>query len=140
MNKFNVRVYGIWIKNEKILLSHENIDGFEMIKFPGGGLEYGEGALDCLKREFKEELDVEISHSKLIHVSEKYIQSAFKENEQVIAIHYLVDSAEKIKNYKIIQETAVGKTNQHHFKWYKLLPSITDSLTFEMDKEAFRKL
>ena len=102
MNKFNVRVYGIWIKNEKILLSHENIDGFEMIKFPGGGLEYGEGALDCLKREFKEELDVEISHSKLIHVSEKYIQSAFKENEQVIAIHYLVDSAEKIKNYKII--------------------------------------
>ena len=70
MNKFNVRVYGIWIKNEKILLSHENIDGFEMIKFPGGGLEYGEGALDCLKREFKEELDVEISRTKLIQVSE----------------------------------------------------------------------
>ena len=140
MNKFNVRVYGIWIKNEKILLSHENIDGLKMIKFPGGGIEFGEGALDCLKREFKEELDVEIGHSKLIHVSEKYIQSAFKENEQVIAIHYLVDSAEKIKNYKIIQGTSLGKTNQHHFKWYKFSTSLIDSLTFEMDKEAFRKL
>ena len=40
MSKFNVRVYGIWIKSDKILLSHENIDGYAMTKFPGGGLEY----------------------------------------------------------------------------------------------------
>ena len=92
MNKFNVRVYGIWIKSDKILLSHENIDGYAMTKFPGGGLEFGEGALDCLKREFMEELGVKISQAKLVHVSEKYIPSAFKKNEQVIAVHYLVDS------------------------------------------------
>lgn len=30
------------------------------MKFPGGGLEYGEGVLECLHREFDEELNVKI--------------------------------------------------------------------------------
>ena len=140
MNKFNVRVYGIWIKSDKILLSHENIDGYAMTKFPGGGLEFGEGALDCLKREFMEELGVKISQSKLVHVSEKYIPSAFKKNEQVIAVHYLVDSDDSILNYENIQDTAVGESNLLSFKWHKLNPSLIDDLSFEMDKEAFVKI
>ena len=140
MNKFNVRVYGIWIKSDKILLSHENIDGYAMTKFPGGGLEFGEGALDFLKREFMEELGVKISQSKLVHVSEKYIPSAFKKNEQVIAVHYLVDSDDSILNYENIQDTAVGKSNLLSFKWHKLDSSLIDNLSFEMDKEAFVKI
>jgi len=140
MNKFNVRVYGIWIKSDKILLSHENIDGYAMTKFPGGGLEFGEGALDCLKREFMEELGVKICQSKLVHVSEKYIPSAFKRNEQVIAVHYLVDSDDSILNYENIQDTAVGKSNMLSFKWHKLDPSLIDDFSFEMDKEAFVKI
>lgn len=140
MSKFNVRVYGIWIKSDKILLSHENIDGYAMTKFPGGGLEFGEGALDCLKREFMEELGVKISQSKLVHVSEKYIPSAFKKNEQVIAVHYLVDSDDSILNYENIQDTAVGKSNLLSFKWHKLDSSLIDNLSFEMDKEAFVKI
>ena len=140
MNKFNVRVYGIWIKSDKILLSHENIDGYAMTKFPGGGLEFGEGALDCLKREFMEELGVKISQAKLVHVSEKYIPSAFKKNEQVIAVHYLVDSDDSILNYENIQDTAVGESNLLSFKWHKLKPSLIDDLSFEMGKEAFVKI
>ena len=140
MNKFNVRVYGIWIKSDKILLSHENIDGYAMTKFPGGGLEFGEGALDCLKREFMEELGVKICQSKLVHVSEKYIPSAFKRNEQVIAVHYLVDSDDSILNYENIQDTAVGESNLLSFKWHKLDSSLIDNLSFEMDKEAFVKI
>ena len=140
MNKFNVRVYGIWIKSDKILLSHENIDGYAMTKFPGGGLEFGEGALDCLKREFMEELGVKISQAKLVHVSEKYIPSAFKKNEQVIAVHYLVDSDDSILNYENIQDTAVGESNLLSFKWHKLNPSLIDDLSFEMGKEAFVKI
>ena len=140
MNKFNVRVYGIWIKSDKILLSHENIDGYAMTKFPGGGLEFGEGALDCLKREFMEELGVKISQAKLVHVSEKYIPSAFKKNEQVIAVHYLVDSDDSILNYENIQDTAVGESNLLSFKWHKLDSSLNDNLSFEMDKEAFVKI
>ncbi len=36
VNKFNIRVYGIWLKGDKILMSNENIEGFKMLKLPGG--------------------------------------------------------------------------------------------------------
>ena len=63
MPNFNIRVYGILLdKNKRVLISDEFIRGNYFTKFPGGGLEFGEGTRDCLKREFKEEtgLDVEI--------------------------------------------------------------------------------
>ena len=59
---FNVRVYGILLNdNNQVLVSDEYIRGNFYTKFPGGGLEYGEGTRDCLKREFKEEMDLDIS-------------------------------------------------------------------------------
>jgi 8-oxo-dGTP diphosphatase len=63
MNKrFNIRVYGLWIHNSMVLVNEEVIRGFNrtVVKFPGGGLEQGEGTIDCLKREWKEELGIDI--------------------------------------------------------------------------------
>ena len=82
VNKFNIRVYGIWLKGDKILMSNENIEGFKMLKLPGGGLEYGEDPIDCVLREFKEELDVTIRLDRLLHTTTNFIQSAFKKDEQ----------------------------------------------------------
>ncbi|HEY0897744.1 MAG TPA: NUDIX hydrolase, partial [Sphingobacteriaceae bacterium] len=48
---FNVRVYGLLINHrQEILISDEEEYGVRFTKFPGGGLEYGEGLLDGLKR------------------------------------------------------------------------------------------
>lgn len=59
---FNLRVYGILInENKQVLVSDEFIRGNYYTKFPGGGLEFGEGTRECLKREFKEELDLDIT-------------------------------------------------------------------------------
>jgi len=140
INKFNIRVYGIWLKKHKILLSHENIDGFQMVKFPGGGLEFGEGIKDGLRREFREELRIDIHILRHIHTTDSFIRSAFKTNEQVIAVHYLVDSLNEIENYEVVQPTGVGKENSHRFKWHDITPQLEHKLTFEMDREAFRKL
>src|SRR5690554_6836668 len=52
---FNIRVYGLCVREGYILLSDEVFQGIEMTKFPGGGLEYGEGTVACLYREFEEE-------------------------------------------------------------------------------------
>lgn len=136
MGKFNIRVYGLWIKNQKVLISHENIDGFKMTKFPGGGLEFGEGVVDCLKREFREELGVELFKLSLLHVSNRFIKSSFKNNEQVVAVHYLVQSNQEISNYNIVHPTGVGKLNSIQFVWSEINKELHDSLTFEMDKEA----
>jgi 8-oxo-dGTP pyrophosphatase MutT (NUDIX family) len=56
---FNIRVYGILVNEEKkVLVSDELIRGSYITKFPGGGLEFGEGTRDCLQREFMEEMNI----------------------------------------------------------------------------------
>ena len=56
MKKFNIRVYGILInQNKEILVLDETRNGYSFTKFPGGGLEWGEGFKECLEREFEEE-------------------------------------------------------------------------------------
>ena len=140
VNKFNIRVYGIWQKGDKILISHENIDGFEMLKLPGGGLEFGEGPRDCVVREFAEELGVKVVVSDLLHTTGNFVQSAFRKDEQVIAIHYRVHCEEQIKSYNTIQTTQVGRHNIHHFEWRVLDNDLLDEFTFEMDRVALRGL
>jgi 8-oxo-dGTP pyrophosphatase MutT (NUDIX family) len=52
-----VRVYGILLNERKeVLVSDELIRGNYFTKFPGGGLEFGEGTRACLQREFQEEM------------------------------------------------------------------------------------
>ena len=61
ITKYTVRVYGILLDNDnRILVSDEFIRGDYFTKFPGGGLELGEGTRDCLKREFKEETGLDV--------------------------------------------------------------------------------
>lgn len=88
---FNVRVYGIFInEKEEILLSDEYIKGSAITKFPGGGLEYGEGTRDCLKREWKEELDQDIEVKDHIYTTDFFQISAFGDGRQIISIYYYV--------------------------------------------------
>lgn len=94
--RFNVRVYGILIKNNKVLISDEFIKGHHITKFPGGGLEFGEGTKDCLIREFKEELNLDISVLKHFYTTDFFVHSAFDTNSQVISIYYLVDTAQEL--------------------------------------------
>ncbi|HMG66909.1 MAG TPA: NUDIX domain-containing protein [Chitinophagaceae bacterium] len=95
---FNVRVYGILIDEQKrVLVSDEYIRGSYYTKFPGGGLEIGEGTRDCLKREFKEEMDLEVEIGEHLYTTDFYQVSAFNPAHQIISIYYLVRPLEEIK-------------------------------------------
>ena len=94
---FNIRVYGILINSEKqILVSDEFIRGKYYTKFPGGGLELGEGTRDCLKREFKEEMNLNVEVGDHIYTTDFYQQSAFNTEHQIVSIYYYVKALEEI--------------------------------------------
>ncbi len=91
MKRFNIRVYGIWINDkQEILVSDERIGDFKFTKFPGGGLEFGEGIKDCLIREWKEELNIDIEVGNHIYTTDFFQLSAFDQTSQIISIYYNV--------------------------------------------------
>ena len=97
MNKFNVRVYGILLSNTKqVLVSDEFIRGKYYTKFPGGGLEFGEGTRDCLKREFKEEMNLDVSIEDHIYTTDVFQMSAFNIAHQLISIYYFAKALQPI--------------------------------------------
>jgi 8-oxo-dGTP diphosphatase len=88
---FNIRVYGILLGEKKqVLVSDEFIRGQYYTKFPGGGMELGEGTRDCLKREFKEEMDLEVQVEDHIYTTDYFQMSAFRPGDQIVSIYYFV--------------------------------------------------
>ena len=88
-SRFNVRVYGIWIHAGKLLVNEEQIKGRQVIKFPGGGLDLGEGTIDGLKREWKEELGLEVEVLEHFYTTDFFQRSAW-DDTQVLSIYYFV--------------------------------------------------
>lgn len=127
---FRIGVYGLLLMNEKILLAKENIKGIQVVKFPGGGLQFGEGILDALKREFKEELNVEINVLQNIYINEFYVQSAIDPDYQVITLYYLVQTNQSLPENSFF-------INDIQFAWKSVYDMDENFFTFETDKQAF---
>ncbi len=98
MHRFNIRVYGILVNDQQqVLVSDEYIRGSYFTKFPGGGLEFGEGTRDCLKREFLEEMDLQVQVGDHIYTTDYFQMSAFNPEHQIISIYYYAQALEAIK-------------------------------------------
>lgn len=141
-NKFTVRVYGILRnKHGNILLSQEQIGNFPFTKFPGGGLEFGEGPEDCVVREFKEETGLEVFCCKHIYTSGFFVQSQIVPEEQVIGIYYEVKPVDEkfdlgMLDLNVKLSEFRGKANNISHIWESPKMLIEDLLTFEIDKVA----
>lgn len=132
IDKLNIRVYATAIKDEKVLVLHEEYAGEQLMKLPGGGLEFGEGVLDCLHREFEEELNVKINILGHLYTQEDFVVSRFRDNEQLLTVYYLVEIIDE--NDFLIMDPCIEKT-----EW---IPINTDENPFilPVDKIAFEKL
>jgi 8-oxo-dGTP diphosphatase len=98
MPNFNLRVYGILVNEQRqVLVSDELIRGGYFTKFPGGGLEFGEGTRECLAREFKEEMDLAVEVTEHIYTTDFFQLSAFRPDDQIISIYYFVKAMEPIR-------------------------------------------
>ena len=122
MYPFNVRVYGVLINDhQEVLISDEQEYGVRFTKFPGGGLEYGEGLVDGLKREFMEECNVEVQITGHFYTTDFFVKSAFNDS-QVISVYYLVKNIQPLHlNFKtmVFDFDAEGDVLQS-FRWVKL--------------------
>jgi 8-oxo-dGTP diphosphatase len=140
MSYFNVRVYGLLInsKNE-VLISDEHEYEQYFSKFPGGGLELGEGLIEALKREFMEECNAEVEVTGHFYTTDFYEKSSFNDS-QVISIYYLVKETHPLQlNFK----TNVFDFDEgvfQSFRWINLKDLTEADVTFKTDKAVVNLL
>ena len=147
---FNIRVYGILINDKKqLLVSDEFIRGAYITKFPGGGLEFGEGTRDCLQREFMEEMNLSVKITDHLYTTDFYQQSAFNTAHQIISIYYYAEALEpitaslRVKPFDFDEQqlrvyAATGETETFRFIDWDTLSA--DDLTLPIDKHVVNLL
>ena len=139
---FNVRVYGLLINlNDEILLSDEQEFGIQFTKFPGGGLEYGEGLIDGLKREFIEECSLEIEVTKHFYTTDFFVESIFG-GGQLISVYYLVKPMNELA-FKLTGKPFDFKTQSEpmqSFRFAAIAELSVDEITFPVDKHVINLL
>ena len=142
MYKFNVRVYGLLINDQnQILISDEEEYGVRFSKFPGGGLEYGEGLIDALKREFIEECELPVEVVEHFYTTDFFVKSAFNDS-QIISVYFVVKPlAEIMKKCKdvIFDFDDEGDIRQA-FRWKKLEELELSDVTFPTDQRVVELL
>ena len=148
MALFNVRVYGILIdSNKRLLVSDEFIRGEYFTKLPGGGLEFGEGTRDCLKREFKEETGLDVTIGEHIYTTDFFQISAFNKVDQIISIYYYVHTHEpvaletKTKLFDFApHQVADIKGEAEVFRWVEWQNLKEESVTLPIDKVVIKMI
>ena len=137
--KYNIRVYGILLnKNNEVLVSDEHELGIDMTKFPGGGLEIGEGLLDGLKREWMEELNAEIKITNHFYTTDFFITSAFHKEQQLISVYYLIELVDEI-SFRISTKAfdfEKGKESAQSLRWLSIKEMSENDFTFPIDKKV----
>ena len=135
LSGYNIRVYGILMNNcGEILLSKEHRFGKKFTKFPGGGHKLGEGLLDGLKREFKEELGISIGIVRHFYTTDYFQVSAFDKSHQLISIYYKVESEEAEGISNGMQAVDLDGNTEHQFVWKALDQLGVEDVTYPIDK------
>jgi 8-oxo-dGTP diphosphatase len=137
IKKFNIRVYAIILKDKNyVLLSDEYMMDMKMTKFPGGGLNFGEGPADCIRREAMEEFNQEIEIIRHFYTTDFFQQSLFYKNHQIISIYYLARfrEPEKFKISKQPFDFPEMKNGNQSFRWGDLRTLVEEDLTLPIDR------
>jgi ADP-ribose pyrophosphatase YjhB (NUDIX family) len=136
---FNLRVYALIINDQnEILLSDENRFGKFFTKFPGGGVEFGEGILDALHREMYEELNLKINEAIPFYFNDFHQESVFQVNHQIVSFYYKVNCS--FQQILIQDYTIPFKEEGEKQRWCEIESLEIEDLTFPIDRIVLEKL
>lgn len=146
ITQLTLRVYGILMdEKRRVLVSDEFIRGLYFTKFPGGGLELGEGTRDCLKREFMEETGLDVTIGEHLYTTDYFQPSAFRNTDQIISIYYLVHPTYPITiNTKDAlfdftpEQVADPQGQSEVLRWVEWKDLTEDSVSLPIDKLVVR--
>lgn len=141
MYPFNVRVYGLLIHNGCVLVSDEQYGDWKMTKFPGGGLEFGEGTIDCVKREFWEETGLMVAETEHFYTTDFFQPSANNSRIQVISIYYIVTIPDltKLQTKETPFDFSINGPKQA-FRWIPINQLSPATLTLPIDQKVAEKI
>jgi len=141
--KYNIRVYALILNEGKeILLSDEYQLDMKMVKFPGGGMEQGEGTIECLQREAMEEFGQSLVNIRHYYTTDFYQPALFFHDTQLVSIYYLADFSEEIR-FKVSRkpfDIPEKMNGQQSFRWVPLSRVVEEDLTFPVDRKVIRLL
>jgi 8-oxo-dGTP pyrophosphatase MutT (NUDIX family) len=112
-----------------------------MTKFPGGGLEYGEGPIECLKRECYEEMGLEINVTGHFYTTDFFQEALFFDHTQLISIYYTFDlpkSPPLLTSQKSFPFEP--KEGNQSFRWMPLDLLSAEALTFPIDQKVAKMI
>ena len=135
VSRFNIRVYALIILKNNILLSRELIQNELIYKFPGGGVELGEGIVDALQREAKEEMGQHLSHITHFYTTDFFQRSSFDSSEQLISIYFKASLSKHLNN-----RLKIPVKDQPVFEWKRLVDLDEENLHFPIDKKVLNMI
>lgn len=114
-----------------LLVCEEMIRGQQIIKFPGGGLEYGEGTIEGLKREFMEEMQLEVEILSHYYTTDYFQPSAY-DDSQVISIYYMIRPLKSL--------ILPLKNEREYFYLAEINDDLLNTMSLPIDKLVVRKI
>lgn len=140
--RFNVRVYGLLLHDDHLLVADELVKGQRITKLPGGGLEFGEGTKDCLIREVREEMGVDAFDVEHFYTTDFFQESAFRPGDQIISIYYTFRVNDPLSVPVSAERFAFKQqvNDEESFRWLDLRKAEEEEMTLPIDRVVLRML
>ncbi len=131
-----------------ILLSDEIVGGEYFTKFPGGGLEYGEGILDCLHREAIEELGQDVEILEQFYTSEIFQVSLFSPDDQIVCVYYKCclspdNMGRRLPKFRVARQKfdfLKIREREESFRWQSIDTLKEEDLSLPLDQQLVARL
>tara|TARA_B100000768_G_scaffold118340_1_gene109471 strand:+ start:266 stop:748 length:483 start_codon:yes stop_codon:yes gene_type:complete len=131
-----LRVYGFLMNySGQVLIAVERYNAIPMVKFPGGGVDWGEGHRDALIREFKEELDLSVKVKNNIYFNDFAVESVIDSKFQVQSFFYIVEALGSLE-FQTHTSIEFPETDGERFVWCNIEELDENMFTFKIEKQA----